>query len=106
MDIQFSKCHPHEWCLGENNSVSQKNFNFIAMERTLDDDHLHIFLLEAESILNSRFLTLITTEADGLKQLTPDHLLKLCPTGNLPLFLPSDKDCYAMEKCTGTIKKR
>ena len=58
-------------------------------ERTLDDDQLHTFLLEAESILNSRPLTPITTDADGLEPLTANHLLKLCPTGNLPLhFLP------------------
>ena len=60
-------------------------------ERTLDDDQLHTFLLEAESILNSRPLTPITTDADGLEPLTPNHLLKLCPTGNFPLSLPSDR---------------
>ena len=58
-------------------------------ERTLDDDQPHIFLLEAESILNSRPLNPITTDADGLKPLTSNHRLKLCPTGNFPLhFLP------------------
>ena len=55
-------------------------------EQTLDDDQLHTFLLEAESILNSRPLTPITTDADSLEPLTPNHLFKLCPTGNLPSF--------------------
>ena len=62
-------------------------------EQTLDDDQLHTFLLEAESILNSHPLTPITTDADGLEPLTPNHLLKLCPTGNFPPSLPFDKNC-------------
>ena len=62
-------------------------------ERTLDDDQLYTFLLEAESILNSCFLTPIATDADGSEPLTPNHLLKLCPTGNLPSSLPSDENC-------------
>ena len=54
-------------------------------EQTLNDDQLHIFLLEAESILNSRPLTPITTDADVTEPLTPNHLLELCSTGNFPL---------------------
>ena len=60
-------------------------------EQTLDDDQLHTFLLEAESILNSHPLTPITTDADGLEPLTPNQLLKLCPTGNFPLHFLSIK---------------
>ena len=61
-------------------------------ERTLDNDQLHTFLLEAESILNSRLLTPITTDADVTEPLTPNHLLKLCPTGNFPPSLPFDEN--------------
>ena len=49
-------------------------------------------------ILNSRPLTPITTDADGLESLTPNHLLKLCPTGNLSPSLPSDKNCCAKRR--------
>ena len=62
-------------------------------EQTLDDNQLHIFLLEAESILNSCPLTPITTDADGLEPLMLNHFLKLCPTGNFPSSLSSDKNC-------------
>ena len=65
----------------------------LTTERTLDDDQLHTFLLEAESILNSRPLTPITTDADSLGPLMPNNLLKLCPTGNLPPSLPFNKNC-------------
>ena len=49
--------------------------------------------MEAESILNSCPLTAITTDADGSEPLTPNHLLKLCPTGNFPPSLPFDENC-------------
>ena len=29
MGFHSSKCQPHKWCLGENDSVGQTNFNFI-----------------------------------------------------------------------------
>ena len=67
----------------------------LTTEQTLNDVQLHTFLLEAESILISHHLTPITTEADGLESLTPNHLLKSYHTGNLPPSLPSDKNWFA-----------
>ena len=99
MDFQSSKCQPHEWCLGENDFVSQKNLvTSLTTERTLDDEQFHTFLKKAESILNSRSLSPITTEVDGLEPWTPNYLLKLCPTGNVPPSLPSNKNCFAKKR--------
>jgi len=53
-------------------------------ERTLTDDQLHTFLLEAEAILNPRPITPVTLDVDGKIPLTPNHLLKLDPSDGLP----------------------
>lgn len=66
-------------------------------ERTLTEDQLHTLLLEAESILNSRPLTPVTLDVDHQTPLTPNHMLKLHPTVDLPPLLTSESDCYA--KC-------
>ena len=63
----------------------------------LSDDQLHTFLLEAESILNSRPLSPGILDIDEQKPLNPNHLLKLHPTQALPPVFTSKEDCYA--KC-------
>ena len=67
----------------------------LTADRTLNDDQLHTFLLEAEAILNSRPLTPVTIDPEGAKPLTPNHLLKLNLTGNLPPTITDGKDCYS-----------
>ena len=69
----------------------------LTSQRNLSDDQLHTFLLEAESILNSRPLSPVILDIDEQKPLTPNHLLKLHPTQELPPVLTSKEDCYA--KC-------
>ena len=70
----------------------------LTADRTLNDDQLHTFLLEAEAILNSRPLTPVTIEPEGAGPLTPNHLLKLNPTGNLPPTITDGKDCYSKRR--------
>ena len=59
----------------------------IADDQCLPDDQLHTFLLEAESIMNSRPLIPITLDVDSHEALTPNHLLKLHPAVELPPIL-------------------
>ena len=70
----------------------------LTANRTLNDDQLHTFLLEAEAILNSRPLTPVTIDPEGAEPLTPYHLLKLNPTGNLPPTITDGKDCYSKRR--------
>ena len=67
-------------------------------ERVLTDDQLHTFLLEVEAILNSRPLTPVTLDPDNREPLTPNHLLKLCPTTQLPPALSNAEDCFAKKR--------
>ena len=67
-------------------------------ERELTEDQLHTFLLEVESILNSRPLTPVTMDLEGKEALTPNHLLKLHPAGNLPPTITDPSDCYSKRR--------
>ena len=67
----------------------------LTTEKTLNNDQLHTFLLEAKSILNFQPSTSIITNAYDLEPLTPNHLLNWCPTSNLLPSLPSNKNCFA-----------
>ena len=70
----------------------------IADDQCLSDDQLHTFLLEAESIMNSRPLIPITLDVDSHEALTPNHLLKLYPAVEFPPTLTTKNDCYARSR--------
>ena len=71
----------------------------IADNQCLSDDQLHTFLLEAESIMNSRpLLFLFTLDVDSHEALTPNPLLKLHPAVELPPTLATKNDFYARSR--------
>ena len=70
----------------------------LSRERTLSEDQLHTLLLEAEAILNSRPLTPVTLDADGITPLTPNHLLRVNDLANMPPTVTEKKDCYAKRR--------
>ena len=87
---------------------SDNGTNFVSAEKTLrealrqwNQHQIEDFLLQKEiqwifnppnaSHMGGAWERMI--DADGLEPLTPNHLLKLCPTGNFPPSLPSDEHC-------------
>ena len=46
----------------------------------LNDDNLHILLLEVEAMINFRPLTDVSVDPDDLLRLTPNHLLRVKPS--------------------------
>ncbi|XP_078495525.1 uncharacterized protein LOC144750934 [Ciona intestinalis] len=70
----------------------------LSAQRPLTDDELQTLLLEAEAILNSRPLTPVTIDRDSELPLTPNHLLRVKPTADLPPTLTREKDCYARKR--------
>ena len=70
----------------------------LTKDQTLSDDQLQTFLLEAEAILNARPLTPVTLNEAGETPLTPNHLLRVNATADLPPALTSREDCYARRR--------
>jgi len=64
-------------------------------DRVLTGDQLETFLLEAESIVNSRPLTPVTMDTDGETPLTPIHLLRVNASFGLPPTRTDENDSYA-----------
>ena len=56
----------------------------LVKEKTLNDDQLQTFLLEAEAILNARPLTPVTLDVDGETPLTSNHLLRVNAAAGMP----------------------
>ncbi|XP_078493208.1 uncharacterized protein LOC144748760 [Ciona intestinalis] len=75
----------------------------LAGDRILNEDQMQTFLLEAESILNSRPLTPVTLDDAGEMPLTPNHLLRPNPTPDLPPTITDKTDCFARRRSQWSI---
>ena len=64
-------------------------------ERFLTDDQLKTLFAEAEAIINARPLTVLTLGIDGQTPLTPNHILKVNVTSELPLDQSNKCDRYS-----------
>ena len=64
----------------------------------LTDETLHTFITEVEAILNSRPLTHVSSDANDLEPLTPNHLLLGRPSPNLPPGVFGDGDLTSRKR--------
>ena len=64
----------------------------------LDDEGLQTLFCEIEAILNSRPITVATSNPNDLEPLTPNHLLLMHPGQDLPCGVFSKDDCYAKRR--------
>ena len=70
----------------------------IMKEQTLTDESLTTLFCEIEAIINSRPITTVSTDANDLEALTPNHLLLMNKKPNLPPTLTDPKDQYARRR--------
>ena len=69
----------------------------IMRQQTLSDESLHTLLCEVESI-NSRPITKVYDDVNDLEALTPNHLLLLRSTIQLPPVVTQGTDIYARRR--------
>ena len=79
------------------NSVSETDFKKVN-DATISDDGLVTLLVEVESILNSRPLMPVTMDPEADVPLTPNHLLLLRESPNLPPGTFLNKDKYSIKR--------
>ena len=66
-------------------------------QQHISDEMLRTMMTEVQGILNSRPLTLVSSDPKDLEPLTPNHLLLLRANINLPVGIFSKEDVYS--KC-------
>ena len=76
----------------------RKILNVLLREQLVSYEKLNTFMVEVESILNSRPLVPICLDSTGEVPLTPNHLLLLRDSPNVPPGIFSQDDNYARKR--------
>ena len=77
MEFPSAKCTPLRWRVGEVSAVYKKTLKTVLQNRIVAKEALRTALVEAEGILNSRPVTYVSSDADDIEALTPNHFLLL-----------------------------
>ena len=76
----------------------KKVMRSVIREQVLTDDTLHTLLCEIEAIVNNRPITSVPADASDPEPLTPNHLLQLKTTCNLPPTITGKLSQYAKRR--------
>ena len=71
---------------------------FLTKQQSLSDESLQTFFCEAESIVNGRPITRVSSDANDLEALTPNQLLTLKANPQLPPTISKQTDNYARRR--------
>ena len=69
--------------------LTKKALRIVTHDRPMHDDYLSTFVIEIESVLNSRPLTSVTDDPNDYNVLTPNHFI--LGTQSLPFALNDEK---------------
>jgi len=75
-----------------------KILNVLLRDQLVSDEKLNTFMIEVESILNSRPLVPISMDPTGEDRLTPNHLLLLRNSPNVSPGIFAQDDNYARKR--------
>jgi len=76
----------------------RKILSALLTQQTVTDEGLATVMVEVESIMNSRPLTPVVLDPDGEEPLTPNHLLLMRGSPNLPPGDFSSTDMYSRKR--------
>ena len=77
MEFPSAKYTPLRWRVGEVSAVYKKTLKTVLQNRIVAKEALRTAVVEAEGILNSRPVTYVSSDADDIEALTPNHFLLL-----------------------------